>query len=92
MILGFIPARYVLAVMGSIGMAIVYGLKVNLSVAMVGMLNHTALALEGSHHDTVGNVTAVHDDGMEDCGDSGGNGTSVVEVSKFNACILAKNE
>ncbi|XP_041982184.1 sialin isoform X2 [Aricia agestis] len=38
-----IPARYILAILGSIGMAIVYGLKVNLSVAMVGMLNHTAL-------------------------------------------------
>lgn len=37
------PARYVLAVLGSIGMAIIYGLKVNLSVAMVGMLNHSAI-------------------------------------------------
>ncbi|CAH1639038.1 unnamed protein product [Spodoptera littoralis] len=38
-----LPARYILSVFGSIGFAIVYGLKVNLSVAMVGMLNHTAL-------------------------------------------------
>ncbi|KAL9927588.1 major facilitator superfamily transporter 3 isoform 2-T2 [Glossina fuscipes fuscipes] len=38
-----LPARYVLAVLGSIGMAIIYGLKVNLSVAMVAMLNHTAI-------------------------------------------------
>lgn len=29
--------------MGSIAMAIIYGLKVNLSVAMVAMVNHTAL-------------------------------------------------
>lgn len=36
-----VPARYVLAILGSIGMAIVYGLKVNLSVAMVAMVNHT---------------------------------------------------
>uniref|UniRef100_A0A1I8QB07 Major facilitator superfamily (MFS) profile domain-containing protein n=1 Tax=Stomoxys calcitrans TaxID=35570 RepID=A0A1I8QB07_STOCA len=43
-----VPARYVLAVFGSIGMAIVYGLKVNLSVAMVAMLNHTAVG-HGSH-------------------------------------------
>ncbi|XP_005189283.2 putative inorganic phosphate cotransporter [Musca domestica] len=43
-----VPARYVLAVLGSIGMAIVYGLKVNLSVAMVAMLNHTAVG-HGSH-------------------------------------------
>lgn len=38
-----IPARYILAILGSIAMAIVYGLKVNLSVAMVAMVNHTAL-------------------------------------------------
>lgn len=38
-----IPARYILAILGSIGMAIVYGLKVNLSVVMVAMLNHTAI-------------------------------------------------
>ncbi|KAH8411858.1 hypothetical protein KR222_000088 [Zaprionus bogoriensis] len=42
----FVPARYVLAILGSIGMAIVYGLKVNLSVAMVAMVNHTAVKLE----------------------------------------------
>lgn len=40
-----VPARYLLAVMGSIGMAIVYGLKVNLSVAVAGMLNNTAIEL-----------------------------------------------
>lgn len=47
------PARYILAVLGSIGMAIIYGLKVNLSVAMVAMLNNTALkmiASESEHH------------------------------------------
>lgn len=47
------PARYILAILGSIAMAIVYGLKVNLSVAMVAMLNHTALkAASDSHHST----------------------------------------
>ncbi|XP_050665773.1 sialin [Leptidea sinapis] len=40
-----VPARYILAILGSVGMAIVYGLKVNLSVAMVGMLNHTAIKM-----------------------------------------------
>lgn len=45
----FIPARYVLAVLGSIAMAIIYGLKVNLSVAMVAMVNHTAVKLSSSH-------------------------------------------
>ncbi|XP_037031360.1 sialin [Bradysia coprophila] len=38
-----IPARYILAILGSIAMSIIYGLKVNLSVAMVAMLNHTAI-------------------------------------------------
>lgn len=37
------PARYILSILGSIGMAIVYGLKVNLSVALVAMLNHTEI-------------------------------------------------
>lgn len=57
---GLLPARYILAVLGSIGMAIIYGLKVNLSVAMVAMLNHTALAIAGANvhgHDQSTNVT-----------------------------------
>ncbi|XP_017768986.1 PREDICTED: putative inorganic phosphate cotransporter [Nicrophorus vespilloides] len=41
----WISARYLLATLGSLGMAIVYGLKVNLSVAIVSMVNHTALRL-----------------------------------------------
>ncbi|XP_072944996.1 sialin [Epargyreus clarus] len=51
-----VPARYILAVLGSIGMAIVYGLKVNLSVAMVGMLNHTAIKL-AVHGEKIENAT-----------------------------------
>lgn len=50
--LGLIPARYILAILGSIAMAIVYGLKVNLSVALVAMLNHTALKLTSDAHNT----------------------------------------
>lgn len=38
------PARYILAVLGCVAFAIIYGLKVNLSVAIVGMVNHTATA------------------------------------------------
>ncbi|XP_058449761.1 sialin [Malaya genurostris] len=45
-----VPARYILAVLGSIAMAIIYGLKVNLSVAMVAMLNHSALAHSAPVH------------------------------------------
>lgn len=32
-----------MAVMGSIGLAILYGFKVNISVAIVAMVNHTAV-------------------------------------------------
>ena len=41
--------RYVFAILGSMGMAIIYGLKVNLSVAMVAMVNHTAVAAMSPH-------------------------------------------
>ncbi|GBP29493.1 hypothetical protein EVAR_93290_1 [Eumeta japonica] len=44
----FVPARYILGILGSIGMAIIYGLKVNLSVAMVGMINNTAIKSENN--------------------------------------------
>ena len=47
----FIPARYIVSVLGSIAMAIIYGLKVNLSVAMVAMVNHTALKLATHQND-----------------------------------------
>ncbi|XP_024941551.1 putative inorganic phosphate cotransporter isoform X2 [Cephus cinctus] len=35
-----------MAIMGSIGLAIIYGFKVNVSVAIVAMVNHTAVKLE----------------------------------------------
>ncbi|XP_076653556.1 major facilitator superfamily transporter 3 [Halictus rubicundus] len=38
-----LPARYLVAVMGSIGLAIIYGFKVIVSVAIVTMVNHTAI-------------------------------------------------
>ncbi|XP_017107073.2 sialin-like [Drosophila bipectinata] len=38
-----VPARCVMAVLGSIGMAIVFCLKVNFNVAMEAMENHTAI-------------------------------------------------
>lgn len=43
-----IPARYVLAVMINLGFAVVYGLRVNLSVAIVQMDNDTATVHHGS--------------------------------------------
>ena len=37
-----IPARYILSVMGCLGFVIVYALRVNMSVALVAMVNETA--------------------------------------------------
>lgn len=77
-----IPSRYILSVLGSIAMAIIYGLKVNLSVAMVAMVNHTAVALHGGHenHDSsLGNFT---DSGREECqGDSKNSSDSGSQVN-----------
>lgn len=47
---GYLPARYVLAILGSFAMAITYALKVNLSTAMLGMLNHTAIQALSQEH------------------------------------------
>lgn len=33
-----------MAVFGSIGLAIIYGFKVNVSIALLSMVNHTALS------------------------------------------------
>ncbi|XP_058804926.1 sialin isoform X2 [Phymastichus coffea] len=43
-----IPMRYLMSIMGSIGMAIIYGFKVNLSIAIVAMVNHTAVAMQAN--------------------------------------------
>jgi hypothetical protein len=53
----WMPARYVFAVLGSVGFAIIYGLKVNLSVCIVAMVNNTAL---GAHpgQDNLDNMTS----------------------------------
>jgi hypothetical protein len=39
----FMKARYVMAFMGFLGFANVYAMRVNLSVAIVAMVNHTAI-------------------------------------------------
>ncbi|XP_030764392.1 sialin-like [Sitophilus oryzae] len=46
--IGKISTRYLLAILGCIGMGIIYGLKVNFHVAIVSMVNHTAVG--GSDH------------------------------------------
>ncbi|XP_043463553.1 sialin [Leptopilina heterotoma] len=48
-----IPMRYIMSIMGCIGMAIIYGFKVNVSVAMVAMVNETAIKLLPKDHSTI---------------------------------------
>lgn len=55
---GCLKWRYIVAILGSMGMAIIYGLKVNLSVAIVAMVNHTAL--EELNEDNSTNTTSGH--------------------------------
>ena len=54
------PARYMFTALVSIGLAIIYGLKVNLSVAIVAMINNTALAQAriDDHHGHHNPITA----------------------------------
>ncbi|XP_017764817.1 PREDICTED: putative inorganic phosphate cotransporter [Eufriesea mexicana] len=51
------PVRYLMAIMGSIGLAIIYGFKVNVSVAIVAMVNHTAVKLSSLHQLEYENTT-----------------------------------
>ncbi|CAK9811897.1 Putative inorganic phosphate cotransporter [Anthophora quadrimaculata] len=50
--------------MGSVGLAIIYGFKVNVSVAIVVMVNHTAVKLSTLHELESENTTAVL---MDEC-------------------------
>lgn len=54
------PIRYLMAIMGSIGLAILYGFKVNASVAIVAMVNHTAVHINNprSPYDNTSTVSA----------------------------------
>lgn len=49
-----------MAIMGSIGLAILYGFKVNASVAIVAMVNHTAVKLSASHSSEADNTTMMN--------------------------------
>lgn len=64
-------------------MAIIYGLKVNLSVAMVAMLNHTAVG-HGSHGGDHASSNSSQQTEYEVCQAPGGetNATTKIEVSK----------
>ena len=66
---GFIKWRIVFAILGCFGMAIIYGLKINLSIAIVAMVNQSAI--KAAHHDVHGpNLSHVgmvcHSEHVED--------------------------
>ncbi|XP_066979522.1 sialin-like isoform X4 [Macrobrachium rosenbergii] len=69
---GGLPARWITAILGCIGFMIVYGLKVNLSVAIIAMVNHTAVA----------ELTAHHGDHEEDHHDGTAEGNSTVSENQ----------
>lgn len=56
-----------MAIMGSIGLAIIYGFKVNVSVAIVAMVNHTAVKLSTLRQLESGNATNVITDIADQC-------------------------
>lgn len=70
-----IAQRWVFAVLGCCGFMIVYGLKVNLSVAIIAMVNHTAIMKHGDDHH--GNETSECD---KDDGKAHGNETKEEEM------------
>ncbi|XP_011207827.1 sialin [Bactrocera dorsalis] len=77
------PARYILAVLGSCGMAIIYGLKVNLSVAMVAMLNHTAIEAGHSVAGEVHNMSFSSTPQVEVCEKPGNGNVTKQEEGPF---------
>lgn len=63
-------------------MAIIYGLKVNLSVTMVAMLNHTAIEHESHDAQPISlNSSVLVLDGVEVCEAPGGETVTSAEVS-----------
>ena len=48
---GYFPCRYTLAILSSAGFCVVYLLRVNLSVALVAMVNSTYANAKASAHD-----------------------------------------
>ena len=75
--------RIFFAFLGGMGMAIIYGFKVNLSVAIVAMVNQTALTSsnEVSHPDDVSHLNYSSDD---ICKSPSSDLTSDRNVTNFN--------
>ena len=54
-------ARHTLAVLGCLGFFVSFSLRVNISMAIVAMVNHTALAELAHHHAAGPNASAAPD-------------------------------
>ena len=52
--------RYLMSIMGSAGLAIIYGFKVNLSIAIVAMVNNTAVRELAKARELTANLTALN--------------------------------
>jgi hypothetical protein len=73
-------------------MAIIYGLKVNLSVAMVAMVNHTAVKLNShsiDHHEhsPLANASKI----VEECEADIRNSSSVSQVNSLFLMVFVLN-
>lgn len=90
--LGMISSRFLLAILLSVGLGIIYGLKVNLHVAIVSMVNHTDLALKanssGENHSHTGSVVSIPEEKCES--DDAGNATTPQEVSNYTEFFHSK--
>ncbi|XP_076232798.1 major facilitator superfamily transporter 3 [Calliopsis andreniformis] len=72
------PVRYLMAIMGSIGLAIIYGFKVNVSVAIVAMVNHTAVKLSTVHNLESENTSTIIADECQHASGSSNVTTAVI--------------
>lgn len=78
-----LPARYILAVLGCIGMGIIYGLKVNLSVAIVSMVNHTGVELMAIKDGVIHHTNSSHSEEECNFGDANETESKGAEVSNI---------
>lgn len=81
-----LPIRYLMAIMGSIGLAIIYGFKVNVSVAIVAMVNHTAVKLSTMQEMESRNTSTIS---AEECASS--NVTTAITEVENRIHIFRKN-
>lgn len=70
------------------GMGIIYGLKVNLSVAIVSMVNHTAIEILAREQHAIEGAEMAESMEIEDCSDGGSSNGSVEVILNLQFVIL----